>query len=886
MGSPRFLKDSAPASCWRIATLVVTAAALAACSDSDSTGPTAEDRCAGGGEQLLHVPSPDWRDQIVYMLLLDRFDDGDSSNNDQGFGEYDPNRSGHFNGGDMQGLIRRIGYLKSLGVTAVWIAPPVANQWWSSYYEGGGNHGYWATNFKEVDKHFGTLEDYRELSHELHCNGMYLVQDIVANHTANFYSYDGEYDPNDTAKNFYLMEPDSRQPAPTQPPFHMVNRLNPEHAAANIYHWTPTIGDFKDRHQETTYSLGHLSDLNTENPVVIDALKDSYRYWIEEVGVDGFRVDTASHVDHEFWNRFLHDEDGIYPHAKRLGKDHFLTFGEAFKSSAPFDDAGERLITSYLGTEDKPGMNSMLGFPVYFEIKRVIARGYPTEQMTYRLERLMEDFADPFVIPNFIDNHDTSRFLVQAPGAAFEQALAFLFTIPGIPIVYQGTEQGMTGGREPMFLGGADNGDGHFDMESAYYTYIGQLAGLRRSEPALTRGGLDVLASDPAGPGIFAFRRELLGDVVLVLMNTAGYTILAQGIDADIGANRNLEVLFARNFSGNAASGPDGRLDLVLPARATVVLRPGAAVAPAVAGSEDAAGATMHITVDGGPEGVQRNDFQLSGTVSRPGAPLQLVVNGNLDRATAFAADTEGDWRVDVPVRDLGENTNRLHVYSAEDNAVSDAVTYTALVEDAGLTANRSDPTDDGYGPTGNYVGPLQPQSRRQREIEGAAARAAGHNLELTLTMHEISDNWVPAYGFDNVCFTIFFSLPGQDGATALPYINAEMPDGHQWQLAHVASGWDSFAYRAQGAAADYVDQRLAVSPRVTVDKDRRTVTFFYDGALVGVDDWTGAQIYITTWDGPYRRLAPEPSEWGFGGGEPDAPKIMDDILLDLSSAD
>ena len=103
--------------------------------------------CAAGGEQLLHVPSPDWRDQVIYMLLLDRFDDGDPTNNDQGYGEYDPNNSGLFNGGDIQGLINRIGYLKSLGITAVWIAPPVANQWWSSQYSGAGNHGT-GRNFK------------------------------------------------------------------------------------------------------------------------------------------------------------------------------------------------------------------------------------------------------------------------------------------------------------------------------------------------------------------------------------------------------------------------------------------------------------------------------------------------------------------------------------------------------------------------------------------------------------------------------------------------------------------------------------------------------------------------------------------------------------------
>ena len=381
----------------------------------------------------LQVPSPAWQDQVIYMLFIDRFDDGDPGNNDQGYGEFDPGSGAHFNGGDFDGIIRRLDYLKSLGVSAIWISPPVANQWWSTPYRATGWHGYWAVNFLETDPHFGTLEDYRRLSHELHCRGMYLIQDVVANHTANFYTYDGGYDPDDTAKNFRLLEPDSHQPAPTQPPFHMIDRLNPEHAAANIYHWTPTLQDFTDRHQETRYMLGQLADLNTENPVVISALKDTYKYWISEVGVDAFRVDTAMLVEHEFWNRFLHDGDGIYAHARRLVKDHFLTFGESVSISEPYRDEGERKLKGYIGTKEKPYLNSMLGYPLYFEINRVLGRGQPTSQLGYRLELSMEVYDDPFTIPNFIDNHDTPRFLTTGSVAAFEQALALALHGSGNP---------------------------------------------------------------------------------------------------------------------------------------------------------------------------------------------------------------------------------------------------------------------------------------------------------------------------------------------------------------------------------------------------------------------------------------------------------------------
>ena len=365
-------------------------------------------------------------------------------------------------------------------------------------------------------------------------------------------------------------------------------------------------------------------------------------------------------------------------------------------------------------------------------------------------------------------------------------------------------------------------------------------------------------------------------------MNTASHAVLAHGIDAGLAPNERLDMLFARNFGEEVAGSADGRLSLVLPPRATLVLRP--------SGSEAAAGAaeapSVEITVEGRPDAVQSSDFQLTGTVSRPNAPLQLVANGNLERTTAFAADSDGRWEVTVPVRDLGEITHRLQVLAVEDNAVSEEVTYTAVITDAEHTAERTDPGDDAHGPTGTYVSPLHPQSRQQREIESAAARAAGSNLELTLTMQEISDNWLPPSGFDNVSFSVFFHLPGREGLTVLPRINAEMPGGLTWNLAHIGTGWGSISYGTEGAGPERFGQVLAVSPKVATDQAARTVSFFYEGALFGVDDWAGARIYITTWDGAYSRLAPEPSDWAFGGAEPDAPKIMDDILLEFGGTE
>ena len=145
----------------------------------------------------LHVPSPDWRDQVVYFVMTDRFADGDPRNNDLGAGEYDPARNSHYSGGDLRGLRQRLDYIRGLGATAVWLTPPVANQWLDPTAGYTGYHGYWAEHFKRVDRHLGTLADYRALSRALHGRGMYMVQDIVLNHTGNFFDYRGGWDASD-----------------------------------------------------------------------------------------------------------------------------------------------------------------------------------------------------------------------------------------------------------------------------------------------------------------------------------------------------------------------------------------------------------------------------------------------------------------------------------------------------------------------------------------------------------------------------------------------------------------------------------------------------------------------------------------------------------------
>ena len=905
-------------------------------------------KCADASQAPLQVPSPNWQEQVFYMLFIDRFSNGEPGNDDQGHGEYDPTQESHFNGGDIQGIIDRLDYLQQLGVTALWITPPVLNQWWSSPYQAAGWHGYWAVNFKEIDPHFGTLADYQRLSRELHCRGMYLIQDIVANHTANYFTYDNQYDPEDTARNFRLLEPDSQQRAPTQRPFNMVDRLNPDHAAASIYHWTPSVIDYDDPVQEKNYSLGHLADLNTENPVVIDALKHTYRYWMDIAGVDAFRIDTVMLVPHEFWRRFLHDPDGIYAHARKLGKDHFLTFGESVRVSQPMEDSGEQKVAGYLGSPAKPLLNSMLGYPLYFEIRRVLARGQAPATLAYRLAAGERNYPDPFVIPNFIDNHDTPRFLASGSRAAMRQALTLVFSIPGIPIIYQGTEQAFDETRIAMFKGGYRNHTGSFDQTSATYQLVSQLSSIRRSQPALTQGKLEVLAANDTSPGLLVIKRSLPGESIYAIFNTANHAIFASDLQLADLSKHQLEVLYA-----DAANSPmpfeqllaEGKLESELPARTLALIKvtgegvesldqtmaasghdsqagkgteftdravaasgqsvndkkPGDGMGSSAQATGGTGRSAPSIVIDRHPgrgvnkPGVHTRNFTLLGTAAPHIHKLLLVLDGNLSKASlidlSYRPNQDSRWATTVPVRNLGEQTRQLQVYAPEAGEITEPITFKTQVTRPTFTKTQHDGLGDARGASGRYILPQHGVSGEQRDLEAVALRYAGATLQLELTMADITDVWVPPNGFDNLALSIFFSFPGQPGQTALPLLDSDFPElteDQPWQLAHVASGWASYTYRHEGSSPAKQGEKIGYAPAIETDKASRRILLTYNGEMLGVDDWAGAHIYLTTWDmtgeGVYVTLQEEPADWFFGGGLPGAPKILDDHLITITT--
>jgi glycosidase len=836
----------------------------------------------------LHVPSPDWREQVIYFVMTDRFDDGDPKNNDFGAGEYDPTRNSHYSGGDLRGLMRRLDYIRGLGATAVWLTPPVANQWSDPLTQYTGYHGYWAEHFKRVDKHLGTLADYRRLSRALHGRGMYLVQDIVLNHTGNFFDYAGGWDANDPAR-FYRGNPGSRPvTAPSQKPFDLNDPRRAADRRAGIYHWTPGVADYNDPAQEANFQMSGLDDLNTENPAVRRALRDSYGFWVREAGVDAFRVDTAFYVPPDFFHDFLRAKDrrapGIYEVARATGRRDFHVFGEGFGIDKPYDDTQTRKIERYMtDASGRALMPGMLNFPLYGALGDVFARGRPTAELAHRIERTMALHARPHLMPTFVDNHDVDRFLAGGSVVALRQSLLAIFTLPGIPTVYYGTEQGLTEQRASMFAGGyGSGGRNRFDTDAPGYRLLAALSALRRSDKVFTQGAPTVLARSSAGPGALAWRMAMPGRApAIVVVNTADHEVLLDKLDPGLPAGTRLQARFALDGpTVDARVGADGRVTMVLPARAGWVWTAGG-VDPAAA--PPAAGPTL----DALPAAVMTGDFQVGGSAR---APFRLVVDGDLARAQTIVPDAQGRWRTDIDTSRMvdPEIAHEVVAWDAQTGAVSSTRRF--KVERAwALVADVADPAGDdiGIAPGRSYLYPTDPTFRavRSMDLRRVKVSGAGGALRLDLTMAGLASSWNPPNGFDHVALTIFIELPGQPGgSTVMPLQNGSLPGGMRWHRRLRVGGWSSALFTAEGASATNEGTSTTPGARITLDRASQTIGLVLPSAsLGGATSLRGVKLYVTTWDydGGYRALAAQPAGHVIGGGDPAAgPRVMDDSAV------
>ena len=870
------------------------------------------------GVAKLHVPSPDWRDQVIYFVMTDRFADGDQRNNDLGAGEFDPRSGRHFSGGDLRGLRSRLGYIRGLGATALWLTPPVANQWTDPLGGYTGYHGYWAEHFTKVDRHLGTLADYQALSRALHGRGMYLVQDVVVNHTGNFFAYRGGWDAADPAR-FYVTNADSKPvPAPTQAPFNLNDPRRAADARAGIYHWTPDVSDYTDKNQELNYQMAGLDDLNTDNPVVRRALRKSFGHWIRSAGVDAFRIDTAFYVPPEYFLDFLHARDkaapGIALVARQTGRRQFHVFGEGFGIDKPFADEQAKKIERYMtGPDGKPVLPGMLNFPLYGALGDVFARGRPSAEFGDRIQRMMKLHARPHLMPTFVDNHDLDRFLAGGSSAALQQALLAIFTLPGIPTIYYGTEQGFTEQRGAMFAAGcASGGRDRFDPSAPLYRQIAQMSALRRAHRLFSRGLPQVLKSNAAAAGALAWRMDAVapgaGDSALVVFNTADAETLLDNLDLGLAPGTRLRALFGLDgLPADLTVGANGRVSMKLPPRAGLVwklnaqrstaaatLRPGAApppVAPApVAGTALSIDALASDRFDG--------DFVVVGSAvgrAAGSAPIQLVIDGELANPISMAPGADGRWQARIDTAQLVDPETRHEVVAWDPSAgvASPARSFYVARAWAPL-ADVEDPAGDDRGPGGDYVYPSDPGwgANRQMDLRRVQVSGSGGALRLALTTNKITNGWSPQNGFDRVAFTVYVELPPQAGgapnnapsASVMPMQFAQLPAGMRWHYRLRVTGWSNTLSSAEGASASHEGRLVAQAAQIAVDRASNTVTLTLPpGALGRPATLSGAKIYITTWDydGGYRALSPQAQPYSIGGGDPasDA-RVMDDSAV------
>lgn len=803
---------------------------------------------------------PSWQGAVIYFAMIDRFQNGDRSNDDQGKGEYSPTDDDCFQGGDLKGLRAKLPYLKRMGFDALWITPPVHNQWTSAYIRVRGYHGYWAHDFTKVDPHFGTLEDYKALVRDAHALGIRVIQDIVVNHTGNYFTVAPEgYDPSRPELNWKSVVGPRAPKAPDDPVFRMNDPRNPEHKAAAVYNFTPNISDFRSREQSLTYAMGDLDDINLKSPLAIERMKEIYRHWIEEVGVDAFRVDTVYYTPEEFYERFLYDEDprspGIKRFAERKGIKDFLVFGEVWSYDY-------REIGRYLRAGKAERLDSAVDLPLNEALTQVFYRRAPTERARAALSARRRHH-DLWV--NFLDNHDVERMHARAGWPAVRQSLVALFTLPGLPCVYYGTEAGFTRARQNMF------DQRHFDENSRAALLLKRLIRFRKKHPALAVGRVEVEKTSAAA-GVLAYSVSHEGETYRVVFNTAPERMIH---DLGPGAAE-LEPLLV---SGR----PDRRgAALVLPPESFYVFR----AAPARKVKTPHASPLLMPF----PPGVQREEVRVRFSPPRPGeaAELSVLVDGGYDRRIRVPDPSAGEFR--LAARELGNGPHRLGLLSkSKSGALALRGEWPVLVRSPyRVLADVPVPEENKGGPGGVIRPPAEASYAGQMSMRRAKALTSGRDLRLELTMANVTDEWNPPHGYDHVYFHVFFDFPGQKGKRVLPKLNYDRPD-FAFSAGFLLYGWGSRSFAAKDSTAEEYGSPLMGEVEQSADPRKKTVTFtFSDRVFDQLRAFSGVKILVATWDGylgDLRELIAEKADWSFfapGARVEELPRIYDHVLIQL----
>ena len=468
------------------------------------------------GEERIGFTNAD----VLYMLMPDRFADGDPNNNDiKGLYTYKTDRSQPSlrHGGDLEGIRQHLDYFKELGVTALWFTPVLEN----NSPDGNGSstyHGYATTDYYRVDPRFGTNEEYKRLCDEAHSKGLKVVMDMIFNHCGFEHPWVADMPSRD-----WLNTPewlDARKDK-TKP------EVNDKYLQTS-YKLTPIVDPYASKvdFKETVegWFVPTMPDLNQKNPHVMTYPIQNSAWWIETVGIDGIRMDTYPYADAEGMARWM----------KTLGEEYpnFNVVGETWVTEPAYTAAWQKdskisNSNSYLGT--------VMDFSFYDKINQ--AKREDTDGFTTGMNRIYNNFVYDYLYPNpssvmaFIENHDTDRFLGNGKDStALKQALAILLTVNRIPQLYYGTEVLMNGTKEVTdgnvrkdFPGGfpgdersAFTAEGRTRAENAMFTWLSKLLHWRQGNDVIVKGKQTQFI--PYN-GVYVVARQYNGKTVMTVVN-------------------------------------------------------------------------------------------------------------------------------------------------------------------------------------------------------------------------------------------------------------------------------------------------------------------------------------------------------------------------------
>jgi glycosidase len=501
------------------------------------------------------------QDDVLYLIMPDRFANGDRTNDEPAEfqGSHDRAKMRAYHGGDLRGIQAHLPYLKDLGITTLWLTPVIKNGGTSSY------HGYGAVDEYAVDPHLGTLSDYQTLVDTAHQQHMKIFFDVVPNHIGPMHPW--VKDPPMPDWFHGTADHHLSSVSPVKGDFYgqSVKRENVDPLeTVTDPHAPPQLR----KNLTDGWFVNVLPDLNTENPQVEQYLIQNSIWWAEATGIDGYRIDTFPYVPRLFWAQWHQELRRLYP---RLS-----TIGEVFHP--------DPTVTSFFagGRKEWDGIDTQLttlfDFPLYFTMRDVLLGGAPAGRIANVL-RQDSLYPHPDFLMPFFANHDTPRF-AGAPGATTEKlklAIGLTLTVRGIPELYYGDEIGMSGAGDPDnrrdFPGGwvedpknAFTRDGRTPEQQELFEYVQTLLRLRREHDSLRGGKLWHLGSDDTS---YIFLRQSDEEKLVVAFHdgTSAKTI-ELSLDATPAANA---AAISTLFGSGQADLAGSQLKLVLPPQSITI---------------------------------------------------------------------------------------------------------------------------------------------------------------------------------------------------------------------------------------------------------------------------------------------------------------------------